>query len=114
MEMLTVVALPLQVREDFCEAVASTSSMSGPSDKTIRYLKGRLRSCFSPDMLMDDCDIDQQHPISVARESGLLDMSVLLQHRPPPIRKQDRKPSSTSVMFQESDIETSPEQCVTP
>jgi hypothetical protein len=120
MEMITVVALPTQVRDDFCESVARLSSMKGRSDDKVRYLKGRLRTCFSPDMLMDDCDIDKQHPISVARESGLLDMSILLQHRPPPsIRKQDRKPSSTSVILQHqqhsmNDSMNDSLECITP
>jgi len=115
MDLLTVVALPLQVRDDFREAVARMSPMTS-SDNKVRYLKGRLRSCFSPDMLMDDCDIDKQHPISVARESGLLDMSILLQYRPPPMRKQERKPSSTTVIFQQEhgvEEQESPE-CITP
>lgn len=98
MDMLTIVALPTQVRDDFHEAVTQVSTMNARLDK-IRYLKGRLRSCFSPDMLIDDCDIDKQHPISVARESGLLDMSALLRYRPPSIRKQNRIPSATSVML---------------
>lgn len=120
MEMITQVALPTEVRDDFCDAVARLSSMKSRTDNKVRYLKGRLRTCFSPDMLMDDCDIDKQHPISVARESGLLDMSILLQNRPPSIRKQDRKPSSTSVIIQHHEHDTLPqddmleEVCVTP
>ena len=112
MDMLTVAALPIQVRDDFCETVTRTSSISGPSDYKVRYLMGRLRTCFSPDMLVDGCDIDKQHPISVARESGLFDTSSIMTHCPTSIRKQDRASSSTSVMLQGT-MEESP-VCVTP
>jgi hypothetical protein len=111
MDMLTIDALPIQVRDDFCEAVASVSSMSSLSDYTVRFLMERLRNCFSPDMLMDDCDIDKHHPISVARELGLLDMSQIYIV---PTGKQGRTTTSTSVMRLDSeDMEESP-VCVTP
>jgi hypothetical protein len=111
MDMLTVDALPIQVRDDFCEAFASVSSTSSLSDSNVPFLMERLRNCFSPDILMDDCDIDQHHPISVARELGLLDMSQIYHV---PIGRQGRRPTSTSVMRLESeDMEESP-VCVTP
>jgi lipoyl(octanoyl) transferase len=112
MDMLTVAALPIHVRDDFCADVASVSSMSCLSDYTVRYLMERLRNCFSPDMLMDDCDIDKRHPISVARELGLLDMSLMYRA---PTGKQGRKISSTSVMLNDQDMEESESPiCVTP
>jgi Cyclin, N-terminal domain len=110
MDMLTVAALPIQVRDDFCEDVASVSSMSSQTDHTVRYLMERLRNCFSPDMLLDDCDMDKHHPISVARELGLMDMSLMYST---PTRKPGRKTSATSVMLHDQDMDESP-MCVTP
>lgn len=110
MDMLTVAALPIQVRDDFCANVTSVSSMSSAWDYNVRHLMDRLRNCFSPDMLMDDCDIDRHHPIAVARELGLLDMSLMYNS---PTRKQARKTSSNSVMLHDQDMEESP-ICITP
>jgi hypothetical protein len=81
MDLLTCTALPLSVRDSFNEAVVSTSSASGgtiltPHDEPIRYLQERLRHSFWPEMLMDDCEsAEMGHPISMARDFGLLDIS---------------------------------------
>jgi predicted metal-binding protein len=84
MELLTPSALPMQVRNAFNEAVVTTSTLSGgtiltPNDETIRSLQGRLRHSFWPQMLMDDCEhAEVGHPISMAKDFGLLDMSFFM------------------------------------
>lgn len=84
MELLTPSALPMQIRDAFNEAVVSTSSLSGgtiltPNDEAIRSLQDRLRHSFWPEMLMDDCEhAEVGHPISMAKDYGLLDMSYFM------------------------------------
>jgi hypothetical protein len=84
MELLTASALPLQVRTAFNEAVVSTSSLSGgtiltPNDEAIQTLQDRLRHSFWPEMLMDDCEhAEVGHPISMAKDFGILDMSYFM------------------------------------
>ncbi|KAL3912455.1 MAG: hypothetical protein SGILL_006874 [Bacillariaceae sp.] len=81
MELLTSSALPLDVRDNFNEAVVTTSAMSGgtiltPNDESIRSLQARLRHSFWPEMLMDDYEhAEVGHPISLAVNFGLLDFS---------------------------------------
>ena len=81
MELLTPLALPLDIRDSFNEAVVATSSMSGgtiltPNDEAIRSLQSRLRHAFWPEMLMDDYEhAEVGHPISLAVNFGLLDFS---------------------------------------
>lgn len=83
MDLLTHTALPHSVRNAFNEAVVSTSAKSGgtiltPNDETIRVLQERLRRSFWPEMLMDDCDsAEMGHPISMARDFGLLDIGYI-------------------------------------
>ncbi|KAG7371103.1 cyclin-like protein [Nitzschia inconspicua] len=84
MELLTASALPMLVRNAFNEAVVSTSSLSGgtiltPNDEVIRSLQGRLRHSFWPEMLMEDCEYAELgHPISMAKDYGLLDLSFFM------------------------------------
>ncbi len=84
MELLTPVALPLQVREAFDELVTSTSLLSGGTvlssqDDQIKYLKDVLRESFWPEMLVDDCEYAEiGHPISMAKDFGLLDTSHIV------------------------------------
>ena len=84
MELLTPVALPLQVREAFNELVTSTSVLSGGTvlssqDDQIKYLKEILRESFWPEMLVDDCEYAEiGHPISMAKDFGLLDISHIV------------------------------------
>ena len=81
MELLTPVALPLHIRDAFNDAVSSLSFLSGGTvlasyDKQIKYLKEALRESFWPELLMDDCDYAEiGHPISMAKDYGLLDTS---------------------------------------
>jgi hypothetical protein len=81
MELLTSSALPLDIRDNFNEAVVSTSSMSGgtiltPNDEAIQSLTARLRHSFWPEMIMDDYEhAEVGHPISLAVNFGLLDFS---------------------------------------
>eukprot|EP00934_Nitzschia_sp_Nitz4_P005030 Nitzschia sp. Nitz4//scaffold31_size150131//74575//75657//NITZ4_002832-RA/size150131-processed-gene-0.111-mRNA-1//1//CDS//3329547671//5020//frame0 len=83
MDLLTESALPSSVKNYFNEAVVRTSAMSGgtiltPNDEPIRHLQERLRNSFWPEMLMDEGDnADAGHPISMARDFGLLDISSI-------------------------------------
>ena len=83
MDLLTFSALPDYIRDAFNEAVVSLSSQSGgtiltPHDEPIRFLQDRLRQSFWPEMLMEDCEgADMGHPISMARDFGLLDVSSI-------------------------------------
>lgn len=83
MELLTPIALPLDARTAFSEAVVSTSSLSGgtiltPNDEPIQCLQDNLRQSFWPEMLMDDCEnAEVGHPISMAKSHGLLDASCM-------------------------------------
>lgn len=83
MDLLTYRALPLSVRDSFNEAVVTKSSASGgtiltPHDEPIRYLQDRLRQSFWPEMLMDDHEsAETGHPISMARDFGLLDIASI-------------------------------------
>jgi len=88
MELLTPVALPLHVRDTFNEAVSSASLLSGGTvlssqDDQIKYLKEVLRESFWPEMLVDDCEYAEiGHPISMAKDFGLLDTSHIVSHHP--------------------------------
>lgn len=83
MDLLTYSALPLNVRSAFKHAVVNTSQEAGGTflthhDRTIQILQDELRNSFWPDMLMEDCnEADAGHPISMAKDYGLLDMSLL-------------------------------------
>ncbi len=83
MDLLTHSALPYDVRDAFNDAVLATSSSSGgtiltPRDDSIRLLQDRLRNSFWPEMLMDDCEnAESGHPISMARDFGLLDIASI-------------------------------------
>jgi hypothetical protein len=83
MDLLTCSALPLSVRDSFNEAVVSTSSASGgtiltPHDEPIRHLQEPRCTSVWPEMLMDDCEsAETGHPISMARDFGLLDIASI-------------------------------------
>ena len=83
MDLLTHSALPPSVRHAFNQAVLAYSTSAGgtiltPHDESIRILQGRLRSSFWPEMLMDDCEsAEMGHPISMARDFGLLDIGYI-------------------------------------
>ncbi len=84
MELLTPTALPLHIRDAFNASVVSISSISGgtiltPNDEAIRSLQECLRNSFWPEMLMDDCEhAEIGHPISMAKDFGLLDLSYII------------------------------------
>lgn len=83
MDLLTYSALPQPVRKAFNEAVVQTSLASGgtiltPHDEPIQDLKERLRQAFWPEMLIDENgSLEMGHPIFMAREFGLLDMTFI-------------------------------------
>jgi len=116
MELLTPIALPFDAREEFNETVASISLLSGGTilthqNKAIRYLQEVLRDSFWPEMLVDDCEYHEiGHPISMAKDFGLLDMSYIVSSHSSTV------PSNTllshhhslSDPFKEPDLEGSP------
>jgi len=82
MDMLTLKALPLDVRAQFFELVADTTAFCNgvtlhPNDETIYYLKECLKRSFLPEVLMEDINMEPQHPVYIAREAGLLDLAFL-------------------------------------
>ena len=108
MDLLTHSALPYDVRDAFNESVVATSASSGgtiltPNDENIKILQDRLRSSFWPEMLMDDCEnAESGHPISMARDFGLLDISSITNtpssiSRSPTSHKGDWEGSPVSV-----------------
>jgi hypothetical protein len=68
--------------------VVSVSSLSKgtiltPNDEAIQSLQNRLRHSFWPEMLMDDCEhAEIGHPISMAKDFGLLDLSYFMGSSP--------------------------------
>ena len=76
MQMLTPTALPLQVREAFCATISRITDLHPHHQRTI-YLMDRLRRCFWPEMLLDECEAERDHPISMARSAGLLDIGMM-------------------------------------
>eukprot|EP00521_Asterionellopsis_glacialis_P009989 CAMPEP_0195288690 /NCGR_PEP_ID=MMETSP0707-20130614/5257_1 /TAXON_ID=33640 /ORGANISM="Asterionellopsis glacialis, Strain CCMP134" /LENGTH=488 /DNA_ID=CAMNT_0040348589 /DNA_START=105 /DNA_END=1571 /DNA_ORIENTATION=- len=137
MDMLTTKALPLETRAQFFEWIRATTSSSGvtlhPQDDTIYYLKNCLQRSFLPEVLMEDINMEPQHPVYIAREAGLLDVGFANHAAttgsceadvPPTTQHQQhlgRNPSSTSVMEQHmQDMHLQQEQqrrsilCVTP
>ena len=93
LDMLTSKALPWSVREDFCQAIMKVTGMS-PFSRNVRHLMGRLHECFWPEMLLDDCNV--VHPISMAREAGLLDLQQITRNTAG--KRLNRNGSATSVM----------------
>lgn len=107
-DLLTHSALPHDVRDTFNETVVARSSTSGgtilaPNDESIRVLQEQLRNSFWPEMLMDDCEsAEAGHPISMARDYGLLDIPSITNTptcmlRSPSSRKGDWEGSPVSV-----------------
>uniref|UniRef100_A0A7S1UN00 Cyclin N-terminal domain-containing protein n=1 Tax=Grammatophora oceanica TaxID=210454 RepID=A0A7S1UN00_9STRA len=94
MDLLNLQALPLDVQHSFCSSVAAMSGMDLRDDK-IRCLMDHLRQCFWPEMLVEEEDMDCDHPIAMAKAAGLLDIS----HLTGPTKQQVlRNNSATSVM----------------
>lgn len=78
MQMLTPTALPVEVRDDFCESISQISTLYATNERNL-YLMSRLKQCFWPEMLLDECEVEHDHPISLAKAAGLLDMGILYQ-----------------------------------
>lgn len=116
MELFTSVALPLHVRETFAEAVCSASLLSGgivlhsQSDE-IKYLQDLLRESFWPEILVEECEYAEfGHPISVAKDFGLLDISQIesSQHRFVTMGTSSPHKGPTPTPFKELDPGDSP------
>jgi len=120
MELITQVALPMHVRDNFNETVSSASLLSGGTvlssqDDQIKYLKEVLRESFWPEMLVDDCEYAEiSHPISMAKDFGLLDTSHMVS--PHHVLDINRTSLShwgpSSAPFKEAALEDSPISCV--
>lgn len=117
MELLTLVALPLHVRDTFNEAVTSVSFLSGGTilasqDEQIKYLQEMLRESFWPEMLVDDCEYAEiGHPISMAKDFGLLDISHIISPHPTILSTNGTLLSHNGPLpapFKEPDLEDSP------
>jgi len=116
MELLTPIALPVGVRDTFNEAVALTSLRSGGTtisaqDDKIKDLQEVLRESFWPEMLVEDCEYAEiGHPISMAKDFGLLDISSVIS----PDHAVSTKSASLSCCrplsepFEEPDLRDSP------
>jgi Cyclin, N-terminal domain/Cyclin, C-terminal domain len=72
MDLVTVAALPLQNRDVFALQVYNLCQWNG-GQESIHYLCSKLQKSLWPEMLLDACT-DSGHPITIARDNGLLDM----------------------------------------
>jgi Cyclin, N-terminal domain len=72
MELLTLAALPLSVRDYFYRECVNLLGGTGPDAE----LSAALQTALWPELLFDEKqgDDDSGHPISMARDFGLLDM----------------------------------------
>eukprot|EP00980_Cylindrotheca_fusiformis_P004516 scaffold961_cov122-Cylindrotheca_fusiformis.AAC.24 len=88
MDLLTCNALPLNIRKEFNEAVAEASfaargTVLVADNESMRGLQDKLRCSFWPEMLLDDYQTaDMGHPISMAKEFGLLNLACMSRSSP--------------------------------
>lgn len=83
MDLLTNTALPLTVRDSFYCRVFTV--LEAPPDLELRAV---LQKALWPELLFDENSDDARHPISMARDFGLLDMDRLYSSSPvttPPV-----------------------------
>ena len=82
MELLTIHALPQSVRDRFSRRVLLFCPWK--NDETIDEIRYTLTKTLWPDMLLDDgAPNDPCHPISMARECGILNVSYIYQQMTP-------------------------------
>ena len=80
MDLLTHQALPLHVREAFCREFAQVRGEASSSHTrgSIPHLRSVLQRALWPEMLLESTDdpmaAESGHPISMARDYGLLDL----------------------------------------
>ncbi|GKY95984.1 hypothetical protein MPSEU_000558900 [Mayamaea pseudoterrestris] len=73
MDLLTLEALPARVRSSFCHRVDGLCCWD--DEQATYQLQATLGTSLWPEMLLDDCvDADASHPITLARDYGILNM----------------------------------------
>lgn len=72
MDLLTLEAISIHVRDCFATAAFALCECDGVWE-SIQYLRLKLQQSLWPEMLFDACT-DLGHPISIARNNGLLDI----------------------------------------
>jgi hypothetical protein len=73
MNVLTLEALPASVRKVFCHRVQGVCHLE--NDLVMRKLQATLSDTLWPEMVVEDCtDADSSHPISLARDYGILSL----------------------------------------
>jgi hypothetical protein len=78
MDLLTYQALSAPVRDAFTHAVVSTSGWTAKELDICENLRSQLQQALWPEMLLDESEqADAGHPISLARDYGLLDIDQI-------------------------------------
>jgi hypothetical protein len=78
MDLLTYQALSASVRNAFTRAVVSTCGWTAKELDICKKLRSHLQQALWPEMLLDESEqTDAGHPISMARDYGLLDMDQI-------------------------------------
>jgi hypothetical protein len=78
MDLLTYQALSAPVRDAFTHAVVSTSGWKARELDVCENLRSQLQQALWPEMLLDESEqADAGHPISLARDYGLLDIDQI-------------------------------------
>ena len=116
MDLLTVQALPMELRDAFRQNVLEVCGLStDPHFGPIPHLKGIMERALWPDMLLDETDpatTDTGHPISIARHYGLLDLKRIYraQHQSELSSHGERTPPGSPKGYQsrQSSLQGSP------
>lgn len=83
MDLLTYQALPQSVRDIFSDRISHMCRWTWESPEAIYELQERLKRSLWPDMLLDDSEpSDSGHPISMARECGILNVANIYHATP--------------------------------
>jgi hypothetical protein len=78
MDLLTYEALSASIRDSFMRAVVSTSGWTVKELDVCENLGSQLQHALWPEMLLDESEqADAGHPISLARDYGLLDIDQI-------------------------------------
>jgi hypothetical protein len=80
MDLITLHALPQAARDAFSQRVQELCSV--PRER-ILLLQERLKKTLGPEMLLGDCDAGEGHPISMARDCGMLRISHIVEPSSP-------------------------------
>lgn len=95
MDLLTVSALPLSVREAFQHAAVTVCGWGPHEHEVCDELRSQLQQALWPEMLLDESEqADAGHPISMAREYGLLDIEQIYRVNCSMQQQQQQQPHS--------------------